>query len=162
MDFDTTKEAMEHNDTSKKYEKQYLQRIANGCSIDHTPSSPGSGDCGYHLLGYVVAKSPSLVTELNKLRKIINDKPLEFCEKLGNNESFHDTDITFCMRSLYSQCAIYQKSVMNNFFSKQTFDLELKDICDKDGNVDWEYKDKHNHWGFMPKATNTKKKVASY
>ena len=42
---------------TRKYEKQYLLRLANGCSIGHTPSSPGSGDCGCHLLGYLIANS---------------------------------------------------------------------------------------------------------
>ena len=34
---------------SDNYMEDYLLRIANGCSIHHTPISPESGDCGLHI-----------------------------------------------------------------------------------------------------------------
>ena len=54
FDFDISTQGMLDTDDEKEdFIVQYLQRIANGCSITHTPTSPSTGDCGFHLLSYM-------------------------------------------------------------------------------------------------------------
>ena len=128
---------METDTTQRLYTEQYLQRFANGCSLSVTPSAPGSGDCGFHLLAYTVAKSPFLLDQMNLMRKNLGVTPLNLGEGTTNPSILKDMDITFYIRSLYSQTSIYEESPYLDLDVVDTFDRHLRDVFDEEGNIKW-------------------------
>ena len=118
------------NDNSD-YMNIYLSKIANGCSMHHTPISPDSGDCALHLLANIVCRSSFIVKNQNKLRKLM-DLPLLFGDNASSiRESFKDLDCTFILRQLVSQFLKYDDNSISDLTIKEPFQKELICIYEK-------------------------------
>ena len=114
--FDFNQEAnnmLETDTSSEQYIVQYLQRIANGCSISHTPTTPASGDCGFHLLAYLLVKSPMLIKTQNRIKKYLNLDELKIFGDNGVDNSNKHHDLNFYLRRVYSQ---YIKNKLSHKF----------------------------------------------
>ena len=118
------------NDNSD-YMNLYLSKIANGCSMHHTPISPDSGDCALHLLANIVCRSSLIVKNQNKLRKLM-DLPLLFGDNASSiRESFKDLDCNFILRQLVSQFLKYDDNSITDLTNKEAFQKDLDCIYEK-------------------------------
>jgi len=103
----------------------YLDRIANGCSIHHSPISPDSGDCGLHLLANIVCYSSPIVKNQNKLRKLMH-LPLLFDVNRTNIKGLYKIeDCTLIVRELVSQFLKTDESSIDDLLKKETFEEDL-------------------------------------
>jgi len=139
FDFDISTQGMlETDDEKEDFIVQYLQRIANGCSIAHTPTSPSTGDCGFHLLSYIVAKSPILFQYQNKIRSTLQLDPLIPAKGSQNDNGTEDEyDLSFLLRSLFSQFSANDETNLQDFTTRTSFQNELKDIFDEHNKPKW-------------------------
>ena len=110
------------------YIPDFLRRIANGCQIHHTPISPSSGDCGFHLFAFVLCTSPSITKHHFECRKILElDQLLDFNEA-DFTSIYSQIDSTFYTRALFSQFMRHKEKNVLDLLSLERIDLDLKNI----------------------------------
>ena len=109
----------------------YLLRIANGCSLSHSECSPGTGDCGFHLLAHIICKSPNLTKHQIELREILGlDQLLEFQGRKAADmyNQYSKIDCTFYVRSLFSQHIRNDLKAVEDNTLRKSFETELQVI----------------------------------
>ena len=108
----------------------FLQRVANGCQLHHTPCSPSTGDCGLHLFAFVLCTATSITKHQIECRSILNlDQLLDFDKSGTNIQSIYaDSDASFYVRALFSQYIKCRKDFIPGLLEMKTFDLNMKNI----------------------------------
>ena len=107
---------------------EYLEKIANGCSMHHSPICPDSGDCGIHLISNIICRSSSLIKFQNKMRSLMKI-PLLFDGKGSNvRDSFKHLDCNLIIRQLVSQHLKNDDLGLEDMTYRETFINELSNL----------------------------------